>query len=190
MELTKKQIAAMCKAYPHISSTTIEVDAREYKTERGLIKHLTKLNAENKARHEESLPVYIKIEVQWSKNRTWGYCPTASVQWCSEDGHWHYSEKAGHASGWGYDKHSAAVADALNKCFKNLLFSIRKRKLDKAPYGLAHYDGIFPFFEGGVGMSCYPRIFNWLGYEMEHTCDAKSYDEWRIVRKNCKKRFV
>ena len=183
MELTKKQIAAFARQYPHVSKRTIEVDARDYKTERGLINHIAKTNAKNEARHNEPLPRHIVIQVEWSKNRIWGFNPTASVRWCDVNGCWHYSEKCGRASGWGYDKHSAAVAEALNKCFPNILYSIRKRKLDKAPYGLAHYEGMFPFFEGGVGMSCYPKIFNWLGYKMNHIVDHKSYDEWVIDKK-------
>lgn len=183
MELKKKMVAALCKAYPHVSENTIKCAVREYKTERGLNNHLSRVNAENEARHNEPLPVYIEVEVSWSKNRTWGYNPTASVRWEDEQGHWHYREKVGGASGWGYDKHSSAVASALNECFKNLLYKARKKKLSQAPYGLSHYTGSFPHFEGGVGMSCYPSVFEWLGYKMQHTVNADKFDLWTITSK-------
>ena len=48
------------------------------------------------------------VAVEYNKSRTWGYCPSVEVQ--SNNG-----KTSGHASGCGYDKESAAVAEAFNK---------------------------------------------------------------------------
>lgn len=189
MKTTRKQISRLTKEFPHISRNTIEVEAREYKTERGLLSRLQKLNDEAEQKHCEPIPIYIEIEVEWHKSHTWGMCPRVEMRWEDAEGHWHYDEKAGYASGYGYDKHSAAVAEALNKHFKNLLYSARNRDFKKAPYGIPKYEGSFPHFEGGIGMSCYPLIMRWLGYTMKHTADGRTYDKWVIVKNSERKRF-
>ena len=183
MELTKKQIAAFARQYPHVSKTTIVVDARDYKTEKGLVIHLNKMNADNEAEHNKPLPKHIKIEVEWYKSRTWGLCPSVDLTWLDVDGRWHKASRAGYASGCGYDKHSAAVAEALNKHFKNLLYSARNKRLANKPYGISYHQGSFPYFEGGVGMECYPRVFAWLGYTMKRVASGKTYDVWTIDKK-------
>lgn len=48
-------------------------------------------------------PVWIRVD--WTKSRTWGYCP--AVRWNGR------KAKAGSASGCGYDKESAAMNEAL-----------------------------------------------------------------------------
>ena len=53
------------------------------------------------------LPQVINISVDWHRSSVWGYNPTATV---AAD----YRRTYGKASGCGYDKESAAVANALN----------------------------------------------------------------------------
>lgn len=188
MELTKKKLNELAKTFVHIQKKEIESRAKDYKTERGLIKHLTEFNAHMEEEHNKPLPVYIEIEIEWKKSRTWGNCPRAYMRWEDADGNWHYMENAGYASGYGYDKHSAVVAEALNH-FKNLRYAVRNKDFKKSPYGICKSEYTYCYFEGGVGMSCYPRIMDWLGYKMTHVADARTYDKWVIIDKKHEKRF-
>lgn len=188
MELTKKKIREYAKMFPHLMPDRIDDRAKEFKTERGLLKHLEEYNRREEAAHNEPLPIYIVLDVEWKRSAIWGYNPSVNMQWRDAEGHWHFLEKAGSASGCGYDKHSAAVASALNR-FKNLRYSIRKRDFRKAPYGIHKCDFGYSAFEGGVGMECYPKIFQWLGFEMRHVANSNTYDKWVIVKKSERKRF-
>lgn len=105
---------------------------------------------------------FINIQICWVKNPSWGSNPHAKVDI-------YYSNNTcecltGRASGCGYDKESAAVAQALNKSIiikylliQNLkmyqLSSLKEAaKNHKLGYGSGY--GILPYFEGGVGQSC------------------------------------
>ena len=188
MKITKEQVSEFAKQFPHIMKREIESRANDYKTLKGLYTYLYRTNESEERAHNEPLPIYIEIEVEWKKSYTWGWCPRASMRWEDADGHWHYMENAGHASGWGYDKHSTVVAECLNH-FKNLRYAIRNKNFKKSPYGIYKSDFNFSYFEGGVGMSCYPRIMDWIGYEMKHVADGKTYDKWVIIKKSERKRF-
>lgn len=188
MELTKKRLNEFAKTFTHIQKAEIASRANDYKTERGFISYLERTNASEEFEHSKPLPIYIEIDVEWKKSSTWGWCPTAEMSWEDAKGNWHRIEKAGHASGCGYDKHSTVVADALNH-FKNLRYAVRNKNFKNAPYGISKSDYTYCYFEGGVGMSCYPRIMDWLGYEMKYVADGKTYDKWVIIKKSERKRF-
>lgn len=183
MTITKKHIKEICKQYPHVSEYEIRHNYESHKTERGALAVLAKLNAEREAKANEPLPVSIEIAVDWSKNRYWGANPTASIAWTDTAGEWHNVEKCGHASGCGYDKHSTAVAAALNNCFYNLLFAARRKNMKRKPYGISNYSGRL-WFEGGVGMECYYNVFEWLGYTLEHAVNRQTFDLWRVTKKH------
>ena len=90
----------------------------------------------------------------------------------------------GTASGCGYDKESAAVAEALNKCDSvlQLLYTYKENALaagesDESKtascgrsngsiigYGAGY--GAIPYFEGGVGVSCFWSILKKCGFEV------------------------
>lgn len=188
MEITKKRLNELAKEFTHIQKAEIASMAKMYKTERGMLNGLEAYNKLMEEEHNKPLPIYIELGVEWHKSRTWGLCPRVSMRWEDEIGKWHYIEKAGYASGYGYDKHSAAVAEALNR-FKNLRYAVRNKDFKKAPYGIFKSEYTYSYFEGGVGMSCYPKIMNWLGYKMTHVADGKTYDKWVIVKKSELKRF-
>lgn len=111
----------------------------------------------------------ITINVEWAKNRTWGMNPTAYV-------FTQYTGRTiGTASGCGYDKESAAIAEAFNKN-KNILkiiYNIKNEALKNDPnissrdaigYGSGYY--AIPYFEGGVGTNCFMSIFKNAGYKV------------------------
>jgi len=189
MELSKKKVVELAKVFTHVSRNTIIVDARDYKTERGFLKHIESLNSENERLHNMPMPVYIEVELNWHKN-IYGWCPRASMRWCDVERKWHYDEKAGYAGGYGYDKTSAAVAEALNKHCKNWLYSIRNRRTKNKPYGLSYYNGSFPIFEGGVGISCYKPVMEWLGWKFKHVASTETYDKFIMFDKRYRKLFI
>lgn len=188
MKLTKKRLSELAKEFTHIQKKEIERRANDYKIERGLLNYLKTKNAKEEEEHNKPLPIYIEIDVEWKKSNTWGLCPRTSMRWEDAAGEWHYIDNAGYASGWGYDKHSSAVAEALNH-LKNLRYAVRNKDFKKSPYGIRKSDYTYCYFEGGVGMSCYPSIMEWLGYKMKHVASAKTYDKWVIVKKGMEKRF-
>ena len=94
----------------------------------------------------------IYISVEWKKSRVWGANPTATVT-----GSGSYS--TGYASGCGYDKESAAIAEALND--NPVIMRILYEHADKGgafPYGVTTWAGV-PSFDGGCGVSVFYNIF-------------------------------
>lgn len=116
----------------------------------------------------------ITIFIEWKKSRTWGYNPTVIARVETENSIEKYT---GTASGCGYDKRSAAVADALNKCpaVMKALYSAKEAALANGwkpsnesgsnasciEYGAGY--GALPYLEGGVGMSSLESVFNKCG---------------------------
>lgn len=122
---------------------------------------------------------FISISVDWVRSRTWGNNPRAEVR--TNTGVF-----TGTASGCGYDKESAAIADALNQCDSVLkaLYTLKEEGLraglsDKSKtaacgrsngeicgYGAGY--GAIPYFEGGVSSSCFWSILKKCGFSV--TC--------------------
>lgn len=120
---------------------------------------------------------HITIKIEWVRSKTWGFNPHAEL-W-TNDGYY-----VGSASGCGYDKRSAATAEALNKslsCLK-LIYNAYEKALrkdknislrDAVGYG-SGYDT--PYFEGGVGYSCHDSIFRKLGAKTHTWQEGKTWD--------------
>ncbi len=125
----------------------------------------------------------ININVEWAKNRTWGANPTAEV-WAA--GKW----TTGKASGYGYDKLSAAIAQAFNQNYSilKLLYSkydkvlsknIKAETRDVLGYGSGYYQK--PHFDGGVGYNCFRSIFKDLGAKVNTWQETKTSDTMTII---------
>lgn len=127
----------------------------------------------------------ISISVDWVKSRLWGYNPRAEIQTGS-------AIYTGTASGCGYDKESAAIAGALNKCDSalKLLYALKEEGLragltDESTTASSGIDNreivgygagysILPYFEGGVGVSCFWKIFEKCGFSTKCHYSEKS----------------
>lgn len=133
---------------------------------------------------DAKIPDKIVIKVNWTKSSVWGYNPHAEI----------IDEKNkffGSASGSGYDKESAAVAEALNQsmpCLK-ILCDEKEAQLEKGytennhnliGYG-SGYSAI-PKFEGGVGVSCFRNILDNCGYIWEDY-SGKNYNLYIATKK-------
>ena len=129
----------------------------------------------------------INIFINWVRNSTWGYNPHCTI---TTD----YGEMTeGRASGCGYDKESASIAEALNKNnnILKLLYIAKNKKMtfknnnnhDLLGYGSGY--GVLPYFEGGVGASSLMYIFKNLGYNVQEYHTDKS-DFYTITKKGVK----
>lgn len=121
---------------------------------------------------------YIKITVEWKKNRTWGYNPTASV-WVSGS---YYN--TGKASGCGYDKESASIESALRDSPSLQRFIIHNLGKLKNEYGVETKYGLAHLSIGGKGVSTLLSLFrvvkNWEITEMH----GDTFDGYEIRKKN------
>lgn len=184
--MNKRELA---KQFPWITKGELEYQVNHvfkmyYRTERGFLNHLAKVNKENAEKFGMCDVKRIELDITWKKSRTWGYCPTCEYDVWMQDGTYLHGKR--HASGYGYDKHSTVVAEVFNICAKGMAW--RKRNSSKvAPYGLEHVGKGKtkewpPYFEGGIGISCYPAIVAYLGGTME-SHSGKTWDSHTITFK-------
>ena len=114
----------------------------------------------------------ILITIEWVKSRTWGNNPHAEVKVFYNNNQ--IETFTGSASGCGYDKRSAATAEALNKCelLKALLYKAENKRLknhseatrrDFIGYGSGCSS--IPCFDGGVGFRSHEIILNNLNFK-------------------------
>lgn len=127
----------------------------------------------------------VEIVVEWKKNRTWGSNPRATA-FVPGVGY----IDSGSIGGCGYDKQSTAVAEILNQIpavmyrlykEKNRHKNINKTNHEIFGYGSGY--GILPAFEGGVGVNCYPAIFDKIVLKFETVHSSKNTDIFRITKK-------
>lgn len=191
--LTKKQFEKYInKEITEKEAIQKAIEKEQKELEKRTQNKLNKLETIENAKDIESF----KIIVEWKRNSTWGMNPTATLQQWAET----WSETTGHASGCGYDKESAAVAEALNQSNSILkaLFEYKEKRLqegqsdksksscngidnrDIIAYG-AGYD-VLPYFDGGVGMNCFVNIFKLLGFECSET-HTKAIDIYIFTKK-------
>lgn len=88
-----------------------------------------------------------------------------------------------YTGGWGYDKLSSAIAEVLNEYLplKELLYNYKEKYLfenkltqanNREIFGYGSGYGILPYFECGVGVSSYYKIFNTIGLEFKQVNDT------------------
>lgn len=150
-------------------------EARKFAIEREARKAVKKLaeKLNRLERAENRLKILsVIISVEWKKSYCWGYNPTATIRIVKrfDNGMKTESTYNGHASGCGYDKLSAAIAQALNQDpdLFGLLCEVKERAIRKGYKALPvwnddnrnciHYGagyGPLPYFEGGVGHSLF-----------------------------------
>lgn len=135
----------------------------------------------------------ISISVEWRKSRTWGYNPVAAV--CIY-GNNVARRGTGTASGCGYDKESAAIAEALNGMpeMRKILCDMKEAALKAGvngngasrsnepyiAYGAGY--GAIPYYEGGVGFSCFEQIFIRAGFKRTACSSGKAFDFYQYRR--------
>lgn len=129
----------------------------------------------------------ITISMDWTKSRMWGNNPQAMAEVrCTNTFNRYESTRVG---GCGYDKGSTAVADAINQSnsllkamytIKDKAKNVSLKNHDVFGYGAGY--GLLPRFEGGVGVSCYNRICNSIGFEFKTKASGKTFDVYEITK--------
>lgn len=148
-----------------------------------------------KLRTAAAAPVlsFLSVDVEWKRNSYWGNNPTATA-WA--DG----GTTTGHASGCGYDKESAAVGEALNQspAVLRVLYEAAEAALQEGRsfetlssgcvswrevlgYGSGY--NILPYFEGGVGVSCFWSILSRCGFSCRSSAGGRHFDHYTAERK-------
>lgn len=170
--------ATLAQKFPFISEEEIKYQKKnnKYKTERGFLNNLSRVNSEYQRRAEMPDVFRLEIDITWHKSKTWGMCPSASMSWEDANG-WHYEKNAAYASGCGYDKESTVIAECCNKVLIGMLWRKKKAK-ESVPYGVSLANTFFPYFNGGVGMSCYYRVASFLGGKLENVVSSKYFDKY------------
>jgi len=136
----------------------------------------------------------VKITMEWKRSAMWGMNPKAEC-WYSyldaEGNHQSNYVQSGSIGGCGYDKGSTAVAECLNQINEVLkpLYNMKNTAMinhadvdnrNLFDYGSGY--GILPYIEGGVGVSCYPAIFEKIGYKFRTQARGKTFDVYTIVK--------
>lgn len=124
---------------------------------------------------------FVDITVEWKKSRTWGNNPYVTIR--TNDGVFY-----GSASGCGYDKESAAIAEALNQSASVMKMLYDKKEIcsEKSNHKYLGYGsgyGVLPYFEGGVGVNSHRSVFNNCGYTWETVSSGKTFDVYRITKR-------
>lgn len=136
---------------------------------------------------------WCQIAVEWVKNSYWGNNPHATATAANMTTY-------GKASGCGYDKQSAAVAEALNAnpAALRVLYEAAEKALtdgnrperysngnctwrDVLGYGSGY--SLLPYFEGGVGVSCFWEILKKCGFVCRCGASSRRFDSYTISRK-------
>lgn len=118
--------------------------------------------------------LYIQISTK-KTNLGWQYKATLSDTTERIEGRY--------TGGWGYDKLSSAISEVLNEYLplKKLLYNYKEKylfenKLLQANnyeiFGYGSGYGMLPYFEGGVGVNSYYKIFNTIGLEFKQINDT------------------
>lgn len=125
----------------------------------------------------------IQLSTEWKKNTTWGYNPTSTARIWTNAKAGRYFEATGTASGYGYDKYSAAAAHALNgsKAIQKALLvcavmdaqDSRKKGEPCHTYGY-HLNAWGIHFEGGVGITCFYNILRRAGFKVTAENETKN----------------
>lgn len=130
--------------------------------------------------------VSVNISVEWKRSRMWGNNPRAAARVCYTD-HSCNTFESGSIGGCGYDKESTAIAEALNQSnsFLKALYQIKEHGATEKNHDIFGYGsgyGILPRLEGGVGVSCYPKIFKTIGFEWSNAGSGKAFDVYTVTK--------
>lgn len=178
-----QSIKELRKEFPLLTAARIKsiIAKGSGKTLRVIKNELRRANKEFEEITNQPRIKRVEINIEWKRNRQWGYCPRATAFYTT------FSGKSGkvesYASGYGYDKKSTVVADCLNQIARGMIWA-KRRARGKKPYGVNISKDYIPSFEGGVGMSCYYSVAEFLGGKMEETANASNFDKFVFTFKS------
>ena len=117
----------------------------------------------------------------------WGYNPHATARVYFKGGGYEYREGYT-ATGCGYDKESTVIAQIFNDFLKYKLY---KKYIEEKPYGITigrNDKYAERYYDGGVGISCYYKISEYIGGQFINRASGKTYDSYEYINKRKRKR--
>lgn len=159
----------------------MNIGGKTYKSEQGYRTALiNRVNAELKKIDKAEnavLPNEIEIEVGYAKGSMGAMQATAKMEWHDQNGtHRITGEKT---RGYGYDKESTAVSYVLDDVPFGQKIALEIARLSNPPYGIGGISKTSlsaPYWDGGVGMGSFTRIFEKVGY----TCKRYGSDRYDV----------
>ena len=136
-----------------------------------------KIQAQIEAKKNQPKVAEIVISIEWKKSRMYGDNPHCEAKVYFEDGSSTRS-KTYKASGCGYDKESTVISDVFNDYLAYKLFELDN--VTSLPYGI-QTKTIKPYYEGGIGTSCYYDIAKTIGGKFEKVASGKTYDAYKFT---------
>lgn len=132
------------------------------------------------------------VQTEWKRSRIWGRNPSTRINIHTATG---WTATLGAAGGCGYDKASAAIADALNAspAILKVLYTAEENRLKSKEYrkhsrrevvGYGSGYGALPYFEGGVGVNCFAFIFNNAGFKWRYIASGDAFDVYTVEAAN------
>ena len=144
---------------------------------RAEMNEILRIEAERKQKPVKS----INLNIEWSKSRTWGANPHLQAEVWFQDGTFERSPDFT-CSGCGYDKISTVIAEAFNRYLLYKLWAMTEEQLKKKPYGIYVAED-YRNYSGGIGVSCYSDISEFIGGQWESLASGKTFDAFRYTEK-------
>lgn len=155
--------------------------SNESLTERKLKNFLKREEQEELEQRNQKPVSSIEINIEWKKSKTWGSNPHAEARIHFADGTYQY--KDGYTcSGCGYDKESTVIARIFNEFLRYELWNMEDKDITNKPYGINLDFDYNPYYDGGIGTSCYRSISEFIGGEFETIASGKSFDSYKFTK--------
>lgn len=180
-----ERIAAMQDAEP---IATADIDKLTAKAVKRVQKSAADAAAKVQAVTQNAAPQFIRLYITWTRSAVWGWNPHCTLTTWTENGSGYKDETThGRASGCGYDKTSAACAEALNASDIVRGALVRFVNDGGSNYGVYTAETlnypVCPYFEGGCGMSTITETLRKMGYKVTDTTHytRRGSEECRII---------
>ena len=147
----------------------------------------------NRVMGTENTVKLVQLVTEWTRGGVYGAQAQTIAGYYLDDanGNPAYKKIVGDKTGgYGYDKYSTALADALNNCdelMKAVYIATEKALQTADPnndrygdgrhllgYGISYSEGHLPYFDGGVGAGCFWSILAKVGFKLEANFETKT----------------
>lgn len=134
------------------------------------------------------IPIDGTVKIDWQNSQKNGYSPRATITYTyvGRDGKRHKgSVKSKRITEGGYDRRSAAIADALNNSpeFSRLIYDAREQGVDAGQGAdLSRGRSVLPVYTGESGSEAQEKTLRRLGYDID-TVSSSGRDEVVSIRR-------
>ena len=151
------------------------------KNSRKLYNMIVKKAEQFKATRSQKEVKKMIISIIWERGSLQAMQTRAECQVWFKDGTYQNFDTT-KTGGWGYDKESTTLAEIFNSLLRYKIVDDRRKKV--TPYGIRNPKSYYlPYFEGGVGASCYYSICEYIGGKMKYIAGTKLTNTYEITFK-------